>query len=1660
MNENEIPESMAGPVAVQRPRRDKTLAAIFEEQVRLHPDAIAVSYGEVSLTYAELSSRANRLARFLRSQGVRPGSIVAFSMPRSIEAAVCVLAIVKSGGAYLPLDPEYPPARLSFMLADAGAKQLFVATAQSQQFTTPDIQTTVVDDTLSNFRLHDDAPLDDVNQPEDIACVLYTSGSSSEPKGVMIRNTSIVGHVCEVDWIEFKATDRIAQISNLSFDPATSEFWGAWLHGAALVILPVEVLLDSSSLGREIRERNLSVMFIPAGLLNIHAARDPSIFGGIETLASGGEPANPGSFGKLLHSRTPPKRLLNVYGPTEATTQVTYYEVPRVLGAPGTELPTRLPIGKPVTGCQCLVLDPALKPVAVGEVGELYLGGRPLAAGYLNRPELTAERFVRDPDCPEARLYRTGDLVRWRLDGNLEFLGRADDQIKLRDYRIEPGEIQSALGTLPGIEQSYVTLMEDRPGHAQLVAYLVYAAGFSELSSSQIRKALRRLLPLPMLPDAFVSIECLPLTPNRKVDRKALPAPGAVVRRAQPRAQAVPAQPPTSSPSQHDAAQSALLPTDWPRRNARTVRWSVVHTSLEAAALRALRSIASEASDVLDDSLLGVWQILLARWSGRDHARVAIRRTSSGANSIVDVDLVRADEVLIVRTDFSGSPTFADVLKRVHQGVALSANAGQVEPDVLAMQAAFAVSVVEHEMTVADAVADRAADVFVERGAEIILSVRITRSGAIVGIQFREDLFERNTAEQMLRCYVRLLAQVATAPSGSTAFFSLLSGDERAQLLGRLTETEPTIQAVTRIHELFEQRVRICRQAIALVQGNETLTYDVLNLRANQLAHHLRSLGVVPDSIVGICVSRTATMVVAILAVLKAGGAYLPLDPEFPHDRVKLMLEDSSASILLTESTQRVIPATDGVTIVCLDQAWGTSAECDRDDPTPVGTAEDIAYVIYTSGSTGRPNGVMIPHLAAVNFLTSMQRVPGISIDDRVIATTTLSFDIALLELMLPLISGATVIVASSDERMDPMRLSVMLDEFDVTVMQATPTTWNQMVAMGWKGRRGLRALVGGEPLRERLADELLQRCSELWNMYGPTETTVWSTCWRVSRPEQGIFLGTPIANTRCVVLDENQQLVPVGVYGELCIGGSGLARGYLNRDELTSARFIPDPHVAGERLYRTGDLARWRSSGLLEFSRRVDRQVKVRGFRIELGEIEAELDACEGVDRSLAVVREDRPGDRRLVAYVVGKAVDSRRLRERLSLKLHRNLVPSEIVVLDEFPLTPSSKLDVEALPKPDHIRTRIQSAASAETMDPLQCSLAAEWEETLNVRPVGLDDDFFELGGNSLLALSLLVRIAERFGRRLALASFLEAPTVRAQANLLRGSPLSPRRPAPVSIQVPTETVGSRRPLFFASGWGGPILSLRAVARAMGPEQPLYLLDYLKDAHAESAVAPTIESIASRLIDEIRAVQATGPYQLAGYSLGAKIVYEIARQLHGSGEIVSALILLDSYAPGHPKLPPFAVRTLLHIWTALKLGPLEMWPYLLKYTIRLRRLLVEIKPALYEEMTDGIAPFVADLSRQALPIYHAALRYRHTQYSGKLMLIRAGDMSDWGIGTHDDDPTGGWAGWVDSAVCVGSIPCTHTRMLDVEHANALARLIKQCFELLEPISGASRSP
>ncbi|WP_038780616.1 non-ribosomal peptide synthetase [Burkholderia pseudomallei] len=609
----------------------------------------------------------------------------------------------------------------------------------------------------------------------------------------------------------------------------------------------------------------------------------------------------------------------------------------------------------------------------------------------------------------------------------------------------------------------------------------------------------------------------------------------------------------------------------------------------------------------------------------------------------------------------------------------------------------------------------------------------------------------------------QLVRALDDARGAVLAELDVLPADEHRCVVSACNDTDAELPGVDFVDRRFEAQAARTPEAIAVACGAHALSYAALNRRANRLAHYLRAHGAGPERVVALALERSVDMMVGLLGILKSGSAYLPLDPAYPAERLAYIVDDARPALLLTEAALRDDWRDAGAPVVLLDADGPAIDACPDHNPDDAGrdarTLSSLAYVIYTSGSTGRPKGVMIEHRNLANLLGAMGEQPGIGAHDVLLAVTSLSFDIAALELFLPLLHGARAVIAARDDAADPARLAHLIESSGASLMQATPSTWRMLAQHGWpRSARPLTLLCGGEALPPALAERLLAHVPAIWNLYGPTETTVWSTVRRVTTPV--VDIGGPIANTQVYVLDERLRPAPIGVAGELYIGGAGVARGYLNRPELTRERFVDDPFRRGGRLYRTGDLARRRADGNLEYLGRNDFQVKIRGFRIELGEIEAQLAKAHGVQGVALAARDTPTADRRLVAYYVGDA-SAAALREHAAARLPAYMVPAAYVRLAAWPLTPNGKLDRAALPAPDD-----EAYARAEYEAPRgehECKLAAIWRAVLQVERIGRHDDFFELGGHSLLAVRAITAMRDAFGSDTSLRDLFARPVLK---------------------------------------------------------------------------------------------------------------------------------------------------------------------------------------------------------------------------------------------------------------------------------------------------------
>jgi amino acid adenylation domain-containing protein len=959
------------------------------------------------------------------------------------------------------------------------------------------------------------------------------------------------------------------------------------------------------------------------------------------------------------------------------------------------------------------------------------------------------------------------------------------------------------------------------------------------------------------------------------------------------------------------APQLLELPADRTRPPTLSYRGARRRVSLSPALTAALREISQRAGVTQFTLFAAALSALLYRYTGSEDIQLGIpvaNRDRKDLQPLIGFLLF----VQVLRTELTGDLTFRELLTRVqkaaldlylHRAVPFDQVVRRLQPERnLSYSPLFQVMLIWRDrdqllpyiglegLSVESLLSESGTSKF-----DLTLFVTDCGDQVWVDVEYNTDLFDEDRIERMLGHYATLLESVARDPEQNLAELPILTTPEREQLLVEWNQTEAAYPKERLLDELIEDQVERTPDAVAVVFEDRQLTYRQLNERANRLASYLRACGVGPGVLVGIFVERSLEMLVGLLGILKSGGAYVPLDPAYPMERLRFMIADCRPRMLVTlRALQGRLPVHDA-RVVCLDAPFDGSANEEQGQAQRHAT--DLAYVLYTSGSTGKPNGVEIPHRALVNFLVAMQREPGLVSNDVLLAVTTPSFDIAGLELFLPLITGALVVIANREAIVDGARLSSLMKRRGATVMQATPSTWRLLLDAGWKGSRDLKILCGGEPWTSELAGELVARSRSVWNMYGPTETTVWSS---VSRVESGkpVLIGLPIANTRFYVLDIHRQLVPLGVPGELYIGGHGVARGYFGRQDLTKERFLADPfsREPEARIYKTGDLVRRLANGAIEFLNRIDQQVKLRGFRIELGDIEAAIKQHPEVGECVAVVREDSPGNKRLVAYLVSISAASRRnpgeLRDYLKQKLPFYMIPATFAWIEAIPLTPNGKLDRNHLPPPESLSRGIESAGRiTPPLTALELSLVEIWKQILEVERIGTRDNFFDLGGHSLKAVQLFAQIEKTLGVKLPLATLYRAPTIEHLAQAIAdGSSL-----AGWSALVPIQPDGSRPAFFCFHAAGGNLLNYRKLSQHLGPDQPFYGLQS-QGLDGCSPLLTTIEEMAALYVRAIQTVQPIGPYLLGGYCLGGTLAYEAAQQLYTAGESVALLALFDT--------------------------------------------------------------------------------------------------------------------------------------------------------------------
>ena len=958
------------------------------------------------------------------------------------------------------------------------------------------------------------------------------------------------------------------------------------------------------------------------------------------------------------------------------------------------------------------------------------------------------------------------------------------------------------------------------------------------------------------------------------------------------------------------------LPTDRSRPPILTANGRVLSIKLDSDLSESLESLAGHEGGAPDAIVLAALFALFGRYTGESDIAIGSQvsgRDEPGFEGLVGV----FRRFLLLRNDLSDDPSFVALLKRTrdilaaslaHQCLAADELIGIVRPErdlsrnplcsvIVTSQPASS----QNERSAGFELAE-VSSCEVATLCDLHFLIASGAGGWQISCEFNVDLFDGHTVDRMLTHLQALLRAVAANPTCNVSAVEILDAAERRALVVDNNCTEVAYPKQLSLGQLIQAQAGRRDGAVAVVCGERSMTYRELDDASNRLARELGRRGVAPGSRVAIFLDRSPELLVALLAVLKSGSAYIPLDPAYPVERLRHVFENSRPAAIITRAALRERLAPLATPTVLLDSESLLIAAQSAAPLALAASPDDPAYVIYTSGSTGRPKGVIVHHRALVNLLCAMRAQPGMTAEDTVASVTTISFDIAALDMFLPLIVGAKLVMATEQEITDGAALLWLLRRHSATFMQATPATWQLLLEAGWQGSPPLKMLCGGEAMQRRLADRLLECGGELWNMYGPTETTVWSAALRVESGHGPVAIGPPIANTQFYILDRHEQLVPYGMPGELFIGGDGVGLGYLALPEETRKRFVVDRFrgLPGSRLYRTGDVVRMRSRGTMEYLGRADHQVKLRGYRIELGDIEAALLRHPDVAEAVAVLGAAPPEGGAIRAYVVPQRpqVDAGAmligaLRASLAQFLPGYMRPASIVVLTVLPRTPNGKVDRRALPQP--VPAQLYRLEAAQPLNEVERRLEGIWMSVLGLTAIDKGADFFDLGGHSLLAARLLTRVEAEFGQRLSLLTLFQAPTIGEQARLLMQDS---QREYDFRQVVRLQPNGSKLPLIAIHNTGVYYYNL---STRLGPEQPLTALQLFDPVIARQSLPTTLEGVAAEYVLLIRKLQATGPYKLIGWCVGGVLAFEVARQLVAAGSEVSLLAMIDAWAPGH---------------------------------------------------------------------------------------------------------------------------------------------------------------
>ncbi len=1628
--------------------KDSTISSLFEDQVTRTPDNIAIEYEGKLLTYSELNKRSNQLAHYLTGQGISAGDFVGVKLARSEKLLIALLAVLKAGAVYVPIDINYPSERITYIETDSNCKLV------------------IDEEELIRFQRDEDLYLlknvENHKKSSDLAYIIYTSGTTGNPKGVMITHKNAVALI---EWAkdEFKNTDfdLVYAATSHCFDLSVFELFYTLSVGKKIK------LLDSAlEIGKHLQnDTKVLLNTVPSSIRNVlEGGYDLS---NVSAINLAGEPFPVDIAQKLL---TTTAEIRNLYGPSEDTTYSTCYKLSK------SKEYRSIPIGIPITNTQVYILDESLQLLPPGVIGKLYVSGSGVANGYLNRHELTTEKFLDNPYCAGEHMYDTGDLARWSTDGTIEFLGRKDHQVKLRGYRIELAEIENSISDFSEEILQAVVAVKKPQKEDILVGYYVENAS---IDKSKLRTYLQEKLPSYMLPSYFIAIESVPLTPNGKVNKKALPeitsvdvikkdyvAPrdkteqelvhiweeilgvsgigitdnffelgghslmiSQIINRAHKimsknipfkvfytnptienivislqddqfiaidKAPVLDSYPVT--PSQHrlwllsqlgeevqayqitgaivlkgdvnienfnlafthvvdrhevlrtsfrnneegllrqyilskstfdftlsvkdfsesidpyhavesyikeqqhigydlsnaplfgasllqvcdnefvfflsmhhiisdgwsieiltseifesykqlqlgavislpdlpiqfkdyavwlsemhtttdhkeskdywlDVFQGELpvleLPSFKTRPMIKTYQGSALNYCYSKEILSKLKHFSQEHQVTLFMILMSSVKVLLSRYSnqkdiivgtpiaGRRHPdlepqiglylntlaiRTRINTDSSfldvlqaekkqllGAYSHQDFPFDKLIESLNLSRDTSRSPLF-DVMIVLQNQQQLSGFKNRESIDGL---------------TISDYDLD-------PESSQFDLSFAfVEKEGLSLDISYNTDIYEESFINGIFSHLENLFDQILVSPNIQVADIDLLTVVEKQNILIDFNDTKVDYPKDKTIVDLFNDQVEKTPDAVALVFEENKLTYKELDNVSNRLANYLLSnYNIEIEDLVGVKLDRSEWSIISLLAILKTGGAYVPIDPDYPQQRITYIEEDSNCKVTIDENILKHFKKEENYSNVI---------------PDIVIKPNNLAYVIYTSGSTGKPKGILVEHRPIVRLVKNANYID-VCAGDNILGLSSFSFDGSTFDIFMPLLNGATLVISSKDIFLEVNKFGDLFTKQGITSFFITTALFNTLVESELESIKDLKYILFGG---EQVSVKHVRRFKELYpkvklhHVYGPTENTTYSTYYPINEIQdnvQTIPIGSGISNSTCYILDDNHSPVPIGVIGEIYLGGDGVARGYLNRDDLTSEKFVPDPFAKGERLYRTGDLARWTPGGSIEFIGRKDTQVKIRGYRIELGEIESILLSQPEIQQAIVIVKKQKVGPV-IVAYVViDSELNEQELRSNLSKELPVYMLPNYYVTLDTIPLTINGKVDKKSLPEITEGNTITHKYIAPRTA--LEEKIAAIWQDVLHQDKVGVTDNFFELGGHSLMISQVINRINKKMDKSISYSLFYNNPTIEKLCYALKDQEFLPINRATESDFYPTTP--SQQRLWFLS-------------------------------------------------------------------------------------------------------------------------------------------------------------------------------------------------------------------------------------------------------------------